>query len=178
MPRRGEDKPKKGAKGKGALNLGRAIARQQFGASTGTAHAELETERGKHKLRSVTHCDDLEELMSNAVLAGTDFTARRGELVYVGQEARTERPRVRAPAELILKDKRKLRNLVKVVSRGTSEASSLDTITEGMSENEDDDEEVEQSASGSRDQANETFPAPACPYVGHLFSRPFPSPIE
>ena len=41
---------------------------------------------GKHKLRSVTQCDDLEELMSQAVLANTDFTSRRGEAVLVGSE--------------------------------------------------------------------------------------------
>ena len=64
MPRRGEDKPKKGVKAKGGTNLGRAIARQQFGVASHGAQAELETERGKHKLRSVTQCDDLEELMS------------------------------------------------------------------------------------------------------------------
>jgi len=92
MPRRGEEKAKKAAKGKGALNLGRAIARQQFGASAGTAHAELETERGKHKLRSVTQCDDLEELMSEATLMGKDFAARRGETVLLGSTARASKP--------------------------------------------------------------------------------------
>ena len=38
--------------------------------------------------------------MSQAVLAGTDFSARRGETVIVGSEARTEKERVRAPAGL------------------------------------------------------------------------------
>ena len=94
---------KKGRSDKAGANLGRAIIKQQFPSAQPIGPPPsnaIETERGKHKLRSVTQCDDLEELMSHAVLAGTDFTARRGELVYVGQEARTERPRVRAPADL------------------------------------------------------------------------------
>ncbi len=80
-------------------NLGRAIIRQQFPAAASAAAAEeaLETERGKHKLRSVTQCDDLEELMSRAVLAGTDFTSRHGEIVVVGSEAKSEVERTRAP---------------------------------------------------------------------------------
>ena len=78
-------KPKKNA----STNLGRSIIRQQF-AAAGTLSAEdaqlLETERGKHKLRSVTQCDDLEELMSSAILSGTDFTSKRGEVIVLGQE--------------------------------------------------------------------------------------------
>ena len=78
-------KPKKNA----STNLGRCIIRQQF-AAAGTLSAEdaqlLETERGKHKLRSVTQCDDLEELMSSAILSGTDFTSKRGEVIVLGQE--------------------------------------------------------------------------------------------
>ena len=78
-------KPKKGA----SMNLGRCIIRQQFAAAS-TLSAEdaqlLETERGKHKLRSVTQCDDLEELMSSAMLSGTDFTSKRGEVIVLGQE--------------------------------------------------------------------------------------------
>ena len=68
--------------------MGRSIIRQQFAplASAEDQGQLLETERGKHKLRSVTQCDDLEELMSNAVLAGTDFAAKRGEVVILGQE--------------------------------------------------------------------------------------------
>ena len=88
MPQR--DRPtketshKKGGGGKsnrGGHNLGRALVKQQFNqARVGEYGGEtvLETERGKHKLRSVTDCGDLEELMSTAALAGTDFTARRG----------------------------------------------------------------------------------------------------
>ena len=78
-------KPKKGA----SMKLGRCIIRQQFAAAS-TLSAEdaqlLETERGKHKLRSVTQCDDLEELMSSAMLSGTDFTSKRGEVIVLGQE--------------------------------------------------------------------------------------------
>ena len=78
----------KGKQKKGGANLGRSIIRQQFAplASAEDQGQLLETERGKHKLRSVTQCDDLEELMSNAVLAGTDFAAKRGEVVILGQE--------------------------------------------------------------------------------------------
>ena len=68
-------------------NLGRSIIRQQFAPTMSADDRQLlETERGKHQLRSVTQCDDLEELMSNAMLAGTDFTAKRGEVVVLGQE--------------------------------------------------------------------------------------------
>ena len=93
MPQR--DRPtketshKKGGGGKsnrGGHNLGRALVKQQFNqARVGEYGGEtvLETERGKHKLRSVTDCGDLEELMSTAALAGTDFTARRGEVVVL-----------------------------------------------------------------------------------------------
>ena len=85
-------------------NLGRAIIRQQFPAAASAAAAEeaLETERGKHKLRSVTQCDDLEELMSRAVLASTDFTSRHGEIVVVGSEAKSEVERTRAIFELAI----------------------------------------------------------------------------
>ena len=37
--------------------------------------------------------------MANAVLAGTDFTARRGEQIIVGSEARTEQQKVQAPED-------------------------------------------------------------------------------
>ena len=79
---------KRGKKNKAGSNLGRAIIRHQFpGATTVEGDGVLETERGKYKLRSVTHCDDLEELMTNATLAGTDFTAKRGEMLVLGSEA-------------------------------------------------------------------------------------------
>ena len=96
MPQR--DRPtketshKKGGGGKsnrGGHNLGRALVKQQFNqARVGEYGGEtvLETERGKHKLRSVTQCDDLEELMSSAMLSGTDFTSKRGEVIVLGQE--------------------------------------------------------------------------------------------
>jgi len=89
---------------KAGSNLGRSIIKQQFPSHAGEATARdlLETERGKHKLRSVTQCDDLEELMSQAALAGTDFTAKRGEMILVGSEARTELERVRAPEEMVV----------------------------------------------------------------------------
>ena len=80
----------KGKHKKGGGNLGRSIIRQQFAPTLTADDAQLlETERGKHKLRSVTQCDDLEELMSNAVLAGTDFAAKRGEVILLGQEVRS-----------------------------------------------------------------------------------------
>ena len=92
---------KLGRKDRGASNLGKSIIRAQFPTAQPTqATTQIETERGKGKLRSVTQCDDLEEFMSQAVLAGTDFSARRGETVIVGSEARTEKERVRAPAGL------------------------------------------------------------------------------
>jgi large subunit GTPase 1 len=81
MPEKSGGKAKKGA------NLGRSIMRQQFREQP--AVAELETERGKGKLRSVTQCDDLEEFMTNATLEGTDFAARRGEVIVLASEART-----------------------------------------------------------------------------------------
>ena len=92
MPQR--DRPtketshKKGGGGKsnrGGHNLGRALVKQQFNqARVGEYGGEtvLETERGKHKLRSVTDCGDLEELMSTAAF-GTDFTARAREVVVL-----------------------------------------------------------------------------------------------
>ena len=90
---------RKGRKDKTGSNLGRSIIRQQFPSAISLESGPvLETERGKHKLRSVTQCDDLEELMSNAVLAGTDFTARRGEMLVLGSEARTEAAKSRAPS--------------------------------------------------------------------------------
>lgn len=102
MPSARTQEAKKGRKGqrKAGANLGRAIIRQQFPSviTVESAAQVLETERGKHKLRSVTQTDDLEELMSNAVLAGTDFTARRGELLVLGSEAHTEAPKERAPS--------------------------------------------------------------------------------
>jgi len=94
----GKSSGRKGRKDKSGSNLGRAIIRQQFPSSISIESGPvLETERGKHKLRSVTQCDDLEELMSNAVLAGTDFTARRGEMLVLGSEARVEAVKERAP---------------------------------------------------------------------------------
>ena len=75
---------------RGGSNLGRSIIRHQFPAPT-EAKGDLETDRGKGKLRSVTQCDDLEELMGQAVLAGTDFSSRRGETVIIGSEARAEK---------------------------------------------------------------------------------------
>ena len=77
---------KSGGKAKKGANLGRSIMRQQFREQP--AAAELETERGKGRLRSVTQCDDLEEFMSNATLEGKDFAARRGEVVVLASEAR------------------------------------------------------------------------------------------
>ena len=88
---------KRGAEGKQGSNLGRSIIRQQFSTKIVSEKAIVETERGKSKLRSVTQCDDLEELMSNAVLAGTDFKSQRGEMIIVGSEASQEVERVRAP---------------------------------------------------------------------------------
>ena len=67
---------KKGRIDRGGANLGRAMIKTQFpSAAMSTSQAVLETERGKHKLRSVTQCDDLEDLMANAMLAGTDFSS-------------------------------------------------------------------------------------------------------
>ena len=82
--RRKDHKQKKAGKlgkvDRGGANLGKSIIRAQFPTAQPTQQSgPLETERGKGKLRSITQCDDLEELMSTAVLAGTDFTARRGE---------------------------------------------------------------------------------------------------
>jgi len=96
---------KKKASDKYGSNLGRTIIRQQFPTINPGLRADvevLETERGKHQLRSVTHCDDLEDLMSQAVLAGTDFTAKRGEMIIVGKEARTELERVEAPEGFVV----------------------------------------------------------------------------
>lgn len=92
---------KKGRKDKAGSNLGRSIIRSQF-PSTTTIQGDgvLETERGKNKLRSVTHCNDLEELMTNATLAGTDFTAKRGEMIVLGSEARQENELKRGPANM------------------------------------------------------------------------------
>ena len=62
-------KKNKHSKDKGGSNLGRAIIRQQFPtAARGGIEPEMETERGKHKLRSVTQCDDLEEMMTHVRL--------------------------------------------------------------------------------------------------------------
>ena len=88
---------KKGGKAKRGANLGRSIMRQQFRMPT-QEQAQLEYDRGKHKLRSLTQCDDLEELMSNAVLAGTDFSSRRGEIVVLATEAIQKKPAER-PAD-------------------------------------------------------------------------------
>ena len=86
-----------GPEGRSGSNLGSSLIRQQFSTKIVSEKAIAETERGKSKLRSVTQCDDLEELMSNAVLAGTDFRSQRGEMIIVGSEARQEGERVRAP---------------------------------------------------------------------------------
>ena len=86
-----------GLEGRSGSNLGSSLIRQQFSTKIVSEKAIVETERGKSKLRSVTQCDDLEELMSNAVLAGTDFRSQRGEMIIVGSEARQEGERVRAP---------------------------------------------------------------------------------
>ena len=92
---------KKGRIDRGGANLGRAMIKTQFpSAAMSTSQAVLETERGKHKLRSVTQCDDLEDLMANAMLAGTDFSSKRGEVVLVGSEANVRLERVRAPEGL------------------------------------------------------------------------------
>ena len=76
---------KLGRKDRGASNLGKSIIRAQFPTAQPTqATTQIETERGKGKLRSVTQCDDLEEFMSQAVLAGTESefdTAARAALV-------------------------------------------------------------------------------------------------
>ena len=97
---------KKKASERQGANLGKMLIRHQFPSiNPGLLANEdeaIETERGKHKLRSVTQCDDLEELMSQAALAGTDFTAKRGEMVIVGQEARMELERVRAPEQVVV----------------------------------------------------------------------------
>ena len=85
----------------GGASLGRAIVRQQFPTAQPTAKpGALETEIGKQKLRSITQCDDLEELMSHAVLAGTDFASRRGETLILSSHARTETAKVRAPDDV------------------------------------------------------------------------------
>ena len=77
----------KGKNKKAGSNLGRSIIRQQFAPTMSADDRQLlETERGKHQLRSGTQCDDMAERMSNAMLAGTDFTAKRGEVVVLGQE--------------------------------------------------------------------------------------------
>ena len=74
MPPKKKKAGKKGRIDRGGANLGRAMIKTQFpSAAMSTSQAVLETERGKHKLRSVTQCDDLEDLMANAMLAGTDF---------------------------------------------------------------------------------------------------------
>ena len=88
----------RGLSNKKSQGLGRAIIRQQFGAKPDVA--EMETERGKHRLRSVTQTNDLEELMSNAMLANTDFTATRGAVVVLNSEARSMRPAEVAAAGL------------------------------------------------------------------------------
>lgn len=85
-------------KGKKSAGLGRAIMRQQFGVKPDAA--EMETERGKHRLRSVTQTNDLEELMSNAMLANTDFASTRGAVVVLNSEARSMRPADYAAAGL------------------------------------------------------------------------------
>jgi len=77
---------KQGGKAKKGANLGRSIMRSQN--REAPEKAVLETERGKGKLRSVTQCDDLEEMMSNATLEGKDFAARRGEVIVLESEAR------------------------------------------------------------------------------------------
>ena len=61
----GGKKGKKDGGGRAGSNLGRSIIKHQFpSAKVETNATAIETERGKHKLRSVTQCDDLEELMS------------------------------------------------------------------------------------------------------------------
>ena len=91
----GAKKKMSGLEGRSGSNLGSSLIRQQFSTKIVSEKAIVETERGKSKLRSVTQCDDLEELMSNAVLAGTDFRSQRGEMIIVGSEARQEGERVR-----------------------------------------------------------------------------------
>ncbi len=88
---------KRGGKAKRGANLGRAIMRQNFHSTTATA-AQIETDRGKHALRSITHTNDLEELMAHAVLANTDFTSTHGEVVVLTSETIQKRPLER-PAE-------------------------------------------------------------------------------
>ena len=91
--------PKKAKAERSGANLGRSLVRHQF-PTVVVAPSALETERGKHKLRSVTQCDDLEELMSQAHLAGTDFTSKRGETLIVGSEARTRQLPTQAPKSI------------------------------------------------------------------------------
>ncbi|KAJ1618307.1 P-loop containing nucleoside triphosphate hydrolase protein [Pavlovales sp. CCMP2436] len=76
----GQERGSKGRPKKGGAHLGQALANQQRAVHrvhqlVAREGDTMETERGKGKLRSVTECDDLEEFMTQATMANTDFTA-------------------------------------------------------------------------------------------------------